>query len=116
MAVPVAHLAVGMGVPFALGAVTWILRPGRKHPALVYLPFLMFLCGGAALLPKLIGYMVPSLAPVLAIPVLGDMFFFHATLTRFEPEGSAWGMMLATLIWFCVVVGYIRCFAKLRSY
>ena len=114
MALPVAHFAVGMAVPFSVAAVAWLFSARPRHPVLVYVPLIMWLCGCLALLPKPIGWLVPPLKHVFRIPVLGDLFMFHATLTRSGTHGSAWGMILLVMMWFCVVLGYLQYFRRVR--
>lgn len=115
LAQPVAHFAVGMAVPFCAAATIWVLRPRRPRPGFVYVPVIMLLCGCWALVPKALGAVSPGVNRVLTIPVFGDIFFFHALLTRTGKGGDAWGMILLVMMWGCVVAGYLRYFRRLKS-
>ena len=114
MAQPVAHFAVGMAVPLAVAAAAWAIRPRRPHPGFVYVPALMVVCGCVALAPKVLAAVFPPLGRLLTIPVLGDIFFFHAVLTRMGHGGDAWGMALLVAMWICVVAGYLVHFWRLN--
>ena len=115
MAQPVAHFAVGMAVPFGVAAAVWAIRPGRPHPGFVYVPALMWICGCVALAPKALVTVFPPLRNLLTIPVLGDIFFFHAVLTRAGNGGDAWGMALLVMMWTCVATGYLRYLGRVRN-
>jgi len=73
-----------------------------------YVPLVMLACATWAVLPKMIGALCPPLGRVLRIPILGDVFFFYAFISRIEDEGSAWGLMAVLAMWLVVVLAYIR--------
>lgn len=107
MAVPIAHFATGMAVPFGLAALIRLFGRRKPHPGIVYVPVAMLACGVWAVLPKVLGTAAPPLGRLCHVPVLGDVFFFYATLSRVESGGSAWGTLAFVGMWVVVIVGYL---------